>query len=189
VNEKASQAAVGFRPFVRKVNTRSPRLSPPLPPPSLAPIHSRAPLARSCGCSPSSPLSLCKESSPYAHKHPLYEKLRQQPHDFTKGAPKTGFPCKMKLSGIGDEVFFFLAICACGLLSVGASAFTSEWKCSGWHSGCGCPSHSHSRPGGGPQKPGGLLSVLEELCGEPQNMNSNKQPELAPHGLQLAPWI
>ena len=87
----------------------------------------------------------------------------------------------MKVSGIEDEVFFSLAICACGLLSVGASAFNSRYMCS----------ECSSRPGGGLklQRPGGMLvSVLEELCGEPQNAKSNKQPELAPHGLQLAPW-
>ena len=120
-----------------------------LPPPSLAPIHSWKPRPSVIQGSPSSPLGLWKESRPHAHKPPLYENLRQQPQHFKKGAPQTGLPCTMKLSGIVAEVFFFLAMYACELLSVEAL-----------DSACQSPLLGpRSKPGGGFK-----LSMLEEPC-------------------------
>ena len=146
---KTSQAAVRSRSFVRKVDSCAPSLSTALPPPGLAPIHSWVPLAGGLRGSPNSPLSLWKESRPHAHKPPLYENLRQQPQHFKKGAPQTGLPCTMKLSGIVAEVFFFLAMYACELLSVGAL-----------DSACQSPLLGpRSKPGGGFK-----LSMLEEPC-------------------------
>ena len=120
-----------------------------LPPPSLAHIHSWVPLASVKQGSRNSPLGLWKERRPHAHKPPLYENLRQQPQNFKKGAPQTGLPCTMKLSGIVVEVFFFLAMYACELLSVEAL-----------DSACQSPLLGpRSKPGGGFK-----LSMLEEPC-------------------------